>query len=446
MYNDDGVIYEAQQNERILIGLMLSSKQQYYDIRNQLDIAMFTDAATIDAFKAIIQAEKDNVDIDIVSVSSRGKDLDPSQLIEWTTSYSSAHINTDSIVEAMRRSMKRRKLVSLVQQVNTILSDKSLPSQVIDSHVSNAYDKYTNESGTMQDAEHISVSVDQIFDEYSQNADQGVDAIPGLATGFKALDNCIGGMQEGNLIVVGGGTSIGKTAFALNIAQSVAERGKKVFIVSLEMNARENTKRFLSAYSSIPANKISLPSVWESMNKTNILGEVFESISKLPIRYLCSGDGMPVNIARIRTTAMAMKVRGGLDLIIVDYLQLLDANDERNTNDAERLSKISRGLKMLAMSLNVPVIALAQLNREATKGQRPRMSHFKGSSSIEQDANVGILLHRNKGNTAEECNGDYFDSTLKENHTRVFIDKNRNGMISEDITLKFNKATTTFFE
>ncbi len=446
MYNEDGLIYEAQQNEQMIIGLMLASRPRYYEIRNKLDIAMFTDAATTAAFRAIMKVEKENLSIDVLSVANMDKELDSSQLLSWVTSYLSVHIDTDSIVESMRRSMKRRKLISLMQQVGTILSDKSLPSQVIDSYVGSAYDKYASEAGTMQDAEHISVSVDQVYDEYSQNAEHGVDAIPGLATGFKALDNCIGGMQEGNLIVVGGGTSIGKTAFALNIAQSVAERGKKVFIVSLEMNAKENTKRFLSAYSSIPANKISLPSVWESMGKANILGDVFESIGKLPIRYLCSGDGMPVNIARIRTTAMAMKVRGGLDLIIVDYLQLLDSNDSKSTNDAERLSKISRGLKMLAMSLNVPVIALAQLNREASKGDRPRMSQFKGSSSIEQDANVGILLHRNKGNTVEECHGDYFDPNLKENHTRVFVDKNRNGMTSEEITLKFNKATTTFYE
>lgn len=446
MYNDDGVIYEAQQNEKIVIGLMVSDRNQYYDLRRQLELDMFTDMQTKEAFKAMLQAENDNVDIDIVSIASRGKNLDPSTLMEWAASLIGTHINADSLIESMRRSMKRRRLVSLMQSINAVLSDKALPSQVIDGHISNAFEKYINEAGTQQDAEHISVSVGQVYDEFAQNSELGQDAIPGIPTGFGAIDACIGGMQEGNLIVIGGATSVGKTAFALNIAQRVAETGKKVFIVSLEMNAKENTKRFLSAYSNIPANKISLPSVWEAKNQASHVGEVFDTVGKLPISYLCSGDGMPVTIARIRTTAMAMKARGGLDLVVVDYLQLLDANNDRNSSDAERLSKISRGLKMMAMSLNVPVIALAQLNREATKGQRPRMSHFKGSSSIEQDANVGILLHRNKGNNEQECNGDYFDPSLLEGHTRVFIDKNRNGMVSDDITLKFNKATTTFFE
>ena len=101
---------------------------------------------------------------------------------------------------------------------------------------------------------------------------------------------------------------------------------------------------------------------------------------------------------------------------------------------------------MLAMSLNVPVIALAQLSREATKGQKPALRHFKGSSSIERDANVGILLHRNKGQSSDGTNGEYFDSNLAENETLLIIDKNRNGAAQEEIKLLFNPLTTTFTE
>lgn len=446
MYKDDQFIYDSQQNQRMVIALIISSSSFYYDIRNRITAEMFTDPETASAFNAIVKAEHDNVSIDIMSIADRSKDLDPSTLMSWVADYSGVHINADSLVESLTRDLKKRKLVNLSQSLATIYADKSLDSALIDTLVAQSYEEFVVKSGTSNDVEDITVSNDAIYEERAANTERRLDSIDGLETSFHALDQIIGGMQQGNLIVIGGTTSIGKTAFALNIAQSVAEKGKHVFIVSLEMNAKENTKRFLSSYAGIPANKITIPSVWDLYEASGSVGEVFESVSKLPIKYMCSGDGRGVNVSRIRTAAMAMKARGGLDLIVVDYLQLLDSDSGRTTSEYERISGASRGLKMLAMSLNVPVIALAQLNREATKGQKPALRHFKGSSSIEQDANVGILLHRNKGQSSDGTNGEYFDSNLAENETLLIIDKNRNGAAQEEIKLLFNPLTTTFTE
>lgn len=445
MFNEDQLIYDSQQNQRMALGLMLSSKAFYFDIRNRLTAEMFTDQEAICAFNAIIQAEKDNVSIDIKSVADRSKELDPLTLMAWVQDYSSVHVNADSLIESLSRDLKKRKVLALTQSLVKIHADKSLDSALIDTLVAEVYEDFVLKSGTSNDVEDITVSNDAIYEERAANTERRLDSIDGLESSFHGLDQIIGGMQQGNLIVIGGTTSIGKTAFALNIAQSVAEKGKRVFIVSLEMNAKENTKRFLSSYAGIPANKITIPSIWELYEASDKVGEVFESVSKLPIKYMCSGDGRSVNVSRIRTAAMAMKARGGLDLIVVDYLQLLDSDSSRPTSEYERISGASRGLKMLAMSLNVPVIALAQLNREATKGQKPALRHFKGSSSIEQDANVGILLHRNKGQS-DSGNGEYFDPNLAENETLLIIDKNRNGAAQEEIKLLFNPMTTTFTE
>ncbi len=446
MYNNDQLIYDAQQHEHMVIGLMISSEEFYCDIRDRLTAEMFTDHEAISAFNAIQLAEKESVKVDIMSIADRSKDLDPLVLMSWVNDYSGVHINVDSIIESFVRNLKRRKLVSLSQNLATVLADKTIDAATIDALVSKSVENFLINSGTSNDVESIAVSNNSLYDERAANEERALDSLDGLKTGFNAMDQVIGGIQKGNLIVIGGATSIGKTAFALNIAQAVAESGKRVLIVSLEMDAKENTKRCLSSYAGVPANKIILPSAWKMYEAESKVGEVFDAVSKLPIFYLRSGEGRSVNVSRIRTAAMAMKIRGGLDLIVVDYLQLLDSDSGRQTSEYERISGASRGLKMLAMSLDVPVVALAQLNREATKGQKPSLRHFKGSSSIEQDANVGILLHRNRGKTQEDCNGEYFDPTLGEKETLLIIDKNRNGAAQEEIKLLFNPMTTTFTE
>lgn len=450
MYNEDGIIYESQYNETLFLGLIMSDKNYYLALRDKIQPAMFSTEKTSAVYKAILEIEKDGKEIDIVAISNKIGELIPSdQLVGWIQEAGVAFINADSILNALQLGMKKRKLMDMARSLSSVIGDNVLSADQIDANVVRLYEDFMSQSNIKSDLEHISKSVDRIYTKQTENLDEEQIKIAGIPTGFKIIDDEIGGLQKGNLVIIGGSTSVGKTAFALNIAQNVAEKGYKILVVSLEMIADENTVRFISAYSGLAANKVIFPKAWEEAGKSGRIGDINEKVSNFNLHYLTAESSSNITVEKIRAHVMSLKATQGLDLVIVDYLQLVDdGNPRRGKSDAEKLEDITKSLKRMAMSQGVPVIALAQLNRDTNKSAngKPQLWHFKGSSSIEQTANIALLLHRNKTNTDGEEGESYFDNTLKEDETRVYIAKNRNGMSGTSVKFKFNKLITTFYE
>ncbi|RJG26677.1 replicative DNA helicase [Paenibacillus thiaminolyticus] len=254
--------------------------------------------------------------------------------------------------------------------------------------------------------------------------------ITGLPSGFDDLDRMTAGFQRSDLIIVAARPSVGKTAFALNIAQNVGVRTKEtIAIFSLEMSKKQLVQRMMCAESRVDASRMRTgyfeDGDWEKL--TNGIAQLAEADV-----YIDDTPGL--NVYEIRARCRRLKKERGLGMIIIDYLQLI-AGRGRGENRQQEVSEISRMLKQLARELDVPVIALSQLSRgvEQRQDKRPMMSDLRESGSIEQDADIVAFLYRD----------DYYDKeTEKKNIIEIIIAKQRNGPVGtvELVFLKqFNK-------
>jgi replicative DNA helicase len=238
--------------------------------------------------------------------------------------------------------------------------------------------------------------------------------ITGIPTGYTDLDEHLAGLQPSNLIVVGARPSMGKPAFALGMAAHAAMSGEQVLLFSLEMSHLEIAQRVLSAEARVDATH---------MRSGRLSDQDFQKISQAVGRLsdapLSVDDNPNVTIMDIRAKARRLKARSGLSLVIVDYLQLMTGRHNAESRQVE-ISEISRGLKILARELNIPVIALSQLSRnlEARSDKRPMLSDLRESGAIEQDADVVMFIYRD-----EVYNQDSNDRGTAE----IIVAKHRNG-------------------
>lgn len=237
----------------------------------------------------------------------------------------------------------------------------------------------------------------------------------GLSTGITDLDSLIGGLKPGQLVIIGGRPGMGKSVLAVDMLRATAIRAEKpALMVSLEMSVAEVRKRVIAAELSI--------SLYRIMNgKLNAeermrLREASPRLGKTP---LFIDENASMDVQGIRTAARRIQARHGLSLLVVDYLQLMTTSTSSD-NRAQEVAAISRGLKVLARELNIPVVAAAQLNRQSTHrtDKRPELSDLRESGSIEADADIVILLHR----------PDYYDSeSPRAGEIDLIVAKNRNG-------------------
>lgn len=255
--------------------------------------------------------------------------------------------------------------------------------------------------------------------------------VTGIPSGFLDLDKMTSGFQGGDLIILAARPSVGKTAFALNVAQNVGVREKKnVAVFSLEMGAAQLVQRMICAEANVDANRLRTGFMegddWEKMTM---------AISALAEANIFIDDSPALNVNEIRAKCRKLKKEKGLDVILIDYLQLISGHGRRE-NRQQEVSHISRSLKQLARELGVPIIALSQLSRgvEQRQDKRPMMSDLRESGSIEQDADIVAFLYRD----------DYYDKeSEKKNIIEIIIAKQRNGPVGT-VELAFQKSFNKF--
>ena len=238
----------------------------------------------------------------------------------------------------------------------------------------------------------------------------------GIMTGFHDIDNIAGELSNGNLIIVGARAGMGKTAFGLNIAaKACIERRKKVLFFSLEMTKEQLSYRLISYLTMIEANRLLSKNVQDCITAQE-LEVVRDTTNIINASDFFIEDTPGININQVRSISRRVKETNGLDLIVIDYLGLISGVGKQENRQAE-VAQVSRNLKILAKELHVPVIALAQLNREAEKHGQPMMRDLRESGQIEQDADLIIMLHRR----------EYYDPSDKPGHAQAYIVKNRHG-------------------
>lgn len=260
------------------------------------------------------------------------------------------------------------------------------------------------------------------------------DSIYGVPGGFKDLDKVTNGFQKSDLILLAARPSMGKTAFALNVAVNAALAKKNVAIFSLEMSKEQIGHRLLSSHSGIDSQKLSSGRVSDEE-----LRQVEESLNTLSKANIFIDDTAGISIMELRSKARRLKASKGLDIILIDYLQLMQGGSSKNVNESNRqqeISEISRSLKALARELNVPIISLSQLSRnvELRAEKRPQLSDLRESGSLEQDADIVMFLYRDEY---------YNKESDKANTAELIIAKNRNGPTTS-VQLYFQKEIMRF--
>ncbi len=339
--------------------------------------------------------------------------------------------------QIVRRDSMLREIIGATNQINAL-----------------AYDAPTDTKEVIERAESMLLSVterevrssyktlsDFMVEAYNeaQEVSQNQGDVHGAPTGYPSLDRMLMGLREGQLIVLGARPAVGKTSFALNLALNAANAGYTVGFFSLEMSGKEIAQRFICAQAMVSmtnfrTGRIS-PQDWANIN------EATTELSKLDILI---DDTPGTTVTEIRAKARRMLHNKEKAVIVLDYLQLVNppAGKNYNGNRAVEVSEMSRGLKIMAKELEVPVIMLSQLNRslEGRTGKRPQMSDLRESGSIEQDADIVLLLDRST-NEAEAEREDRPDFGV----TRVIVAKNRSGPIG-DVDLMFLPASTKFYE
>lgn len=250
----------------------------------------------------------------------------------------------------------------------------------------------------------------------------------GLQTGFIDLDRATGGLEPGDMVILAARPSMGKTAFAVNIADNIAKDKKSVAFFSLEMPARQIGLRILSSRTRIPVSEMR----GGELNSDHI-DNISACMAGVHDQRLMIDDKPAVTVAYIRSKARQLKRKHGLDLIVIDYIGLMTGKGDNRTQE---LGSISRGLKSMAKELGVPVLALAQLNRglEQRADKRPVLSDLRDSGEIEQDADIVLMLHRDEY---------YNNDTHMKGIAECLIRKQRNGAL-EDVLLTYRGEIMRF--
>lgn len=339
--------------------------------------------------------------------------------IAHTAVYAESHAYT------IKSKAKLREIIRWGNEiVDTAFSETKTAEEImnmIDTFVATAY---TTKTEPFRDIKEIGSAVCQRTVDLSKTK-----GLTGVTTGLMDLNKATNGLQNAELILLAARPSMGKTALALNIAAGAARAKKVVAVFSLEMSCQQLGARLLSTLSGVDCSKINSGNV-----DSRDIYKLFEALEQLDKFSLFIDDTSGLTVAEMRNKLRQIKHVKGLDLIVVDYLQLIRSTA---TNRVQEVSEVSRGLKALAKEFNVPVLALSQLSRnvEMRAEKKPQLSDLRDSGSLEQDADIVMFLYRDEYYNHEE--------TENQNVAELIIAKNRNGATSS-IRLFFDKETTKF--
>lgn len=338
--------------------------------------------------------------------------------------------NIRRYAEIVRQHRIRRDLAAVGQQIAELANEADDPTALVERATALTM-ALADTRDTGQDPKSIGELLPGVLDALEARMEHG-DEVSGLATGFEDLDRQTCGLQAGDLIIVAGRPSMGKTTLAVNIAENVALAGKVAFVVSLEMSSGQLAERSVSRFGEIDTQKLRTGrlSQGDFTRLTSALGRLEAQ------RLVIADDPRLANVARIRLAARKVRQRNGrLDLIVIDYLQLMQGE---GGNRNEELGGITRALKLLAREIGCPIILLSQLSREVEKrtDKRPMMSDLRESGAIEQDADVILMAYRD----------DYYipDSPFK-GMAEILIRKQRMGPLGE-VFLTFQGQHSRFLD
>lgn len=386
---DDGLPPHDERAERATLGAMMMSPRAVADVLDLLTADDYWAPRNAWIFEAIRDLSTAGVGVDMVTVQAelakRGKPDAAVYVLELYESTPTAS-NATFYAAIVAEMALRRRIAEVGQRAYQrawSLSEDGSAAELVE----NVRAEFDRVAGSTRQAAEV-ISVEDLA--ASRLAAYGEDAEPGLRTGFIDLDRALGGLGPGTLTIIGARPGVGKSVLGSNIAMNAAFSGEGVGFFSLEMTREELMDRMLSSLGSVEVKAIRDRTLSE--HDWNRLQQAANKINGVPLKVVDIPD---IGIAGIRTIARDLtRTQRGLGLLVVDYLQLMKPADKRAPRQ-EQVASLSRGLKLLAKELHVPVIALSQVNRgpEQRNDKRPTMADLRESGAIEADADVVLLLH-----------------------------------------------------
>ncbi len=439
--------------ERSVLSSIIFEPSQFDELSVTLNKDDFYLPAHQDIFAAMLTLLQKDQPIDEEFIKKeliKAKKFDEQVLLEILSANPIS--NTKAYVDEIKDKSLKRHLLTLTTEIKRVTVEEELPSaEVIDIVEKKLYEiTQDNQTSDFKDSPKMTFDTMEYIKEMKA---RGNSVLVGVDTGFKELNKMTTGFGKGDLVIIAARPAMGKTSFILNTVNSLILQGKGVAFFSLEMPAEQLMLRLLSIQTSIPLQKLRVGDMnddqWSNLNG---------AIDRMNSAKLFVDDQGSVNINQLRSKLRKLKNQHPeIEIAVIDYLQIMSGigNQDRHL----QVSEISRGLKMLARELEMPIVALSQLNRglESRNDKRPMLSDIRESGSIEQDADIILFVYRDdvylykeekEREKAAKAEGKEFTSTYvekEEEDAEIIIGKQRNGPTGH-VKLVFQKKLTRFVD
>lgn len=422
--------------EMSLLGAILIDEEVLADITEHVKPKDFYDKRHAVIFDAIMRLYEKNKPVDLLTLTDelkRKKEIDEvggSAYLTELTNYVPTAAHAESYAEIVAQKAVRRRLIRASGEISELGYDEQTTTQELLQQAEAELFSVSDQS-LKQDLTSLESILTDSFDRLEE-LHRNKGALRGVRTGYRDLDNMTAGLQRSDLIILAARPAMGKTTLVTNLAYNVATIAKQpVLFFSLEMSKEQLVDRMLSDASGVDSWNIRTGNL--SDDDFSKLSEAMGEMSEAPI-FIDDTPGL--SVLEMRTKARRAAHDQPLGLIIIDYLQLMQGSGRHDGNRVQEVSEISRGLKLIARELNVPVIALSQLSRsvESRSPQIPQLADLRESGSIEQDADIVMFIYRE---------AYYNPETERENITDLIIAKHRNGPVGK-VELYFHPERLRF--
>ncbi len=427
---------QSMPSEQAVLGSIMLRKDAMHEVEDMITPDSFYAEKHKIIFKAMLDLSAKNEPIDMLSLSTKLSEqkllnnIGGNQYLAEIVNTVPSSTNVKHYADIVQKKYVLRSLIEAADYVSELAFEEG------DDHMNDILDlaekRIFSVVSSPKNQKFVNLK-DELAEAYErlEKLHENKGMLRGLPTGFKDLDSMLSGLQDSDLIILAARPSMGKTTLALDMSRLAAvNHDKSVLIFSLEMSSQQLVDRMLSAQSRVNAWNLRTG----NLSSDREFSQLRDSLDKLAKAKIFIDDQAGNSIVRMKSLARRIKAEKGVDLIVVDYLQLMTTSKNYDSM-VNQVTEISRSLKGLAKELNVPVLALSQLSRAVeSRGGRPRLSDLRDSGSIEQDADVVMFIHR------EDKGKDAMDKT---NIAEILVEKHRNGPTGK-VELYFDEKTTTF--
>lgn len=425
--------------EQSVLGAIMLDKNAIIKVADLLRPIDFYDPRHKKIYEAILELFSRGEPIDVLTVSAelkrnkKIKDTGGSDYLAELLNLVPTSAHVVHYANIVKEKSIRRELINISSEIGEHAFENESIEQVLDSTEQKIFK--ISQNSVKQKFTHVKEELPHAYERFEMLHQSGDTGIRGVPTKFTDLDNLLSGLQKSDLIILGARPSYGKTSFALDIARNAALSGHSVGIFSLEMSREQIVDRLIASQAQVPLWHLRTGRIKDDFEFA-MIQQALDDLSKTQIFI---EDSPSSNIFQMRSMARRLQIEHNLDLLVIDYLQLIQPTTSSD-NVVQQITEISRGLKSLAREMNVPILALSQLSRgvEQREVKIPRLSDLRDSGSIEQDADVILFIHRK-----DRINSELSLSLAEQNIVDILVAKHRNGPIGS-VSLRFDPEKVCF--